>query len=156
MFSQVAAEHPLPEDPSLLQLLLGGPGLHEGAQKGDQLPVLLGHCGGRGETISSVCVHVHVSTEGVKLKFTVGTTVKTWTKSRPTPRPSTVVHYGSILMQSTPSETKPNHITQLMSGSFFQLNFRRMWRGCQGTPTIWIFDQSGQTQRNWSPSPHIC
>lgn len=31
MFAQVAAEHPLPEDASLLQLLLGGPGLHEGA-----------------------------------------------------------------------------------------------------------------------------
>lgn len=43
VFSQVAAEHPLPEDASLLQLLLGGPGLHEGAQKGDQLPVLLRH-----------------------------------------------------------------------------------------------------------------
>lgn len=43
VLSQVAAEHPLPEDASLLQLLLGGPGLHEGAQEGDQLPVLLRH-----------------------------------------------------------------------------------------------------------------
>lgn len=41
VFSQVAAEYPLSEDASLLQLLLGGPGLHEGAQEGDQLPVLL-------------------------------------------------------------------------------------------------------------------
>lgn len=45
VFSQVTAEHPLPEDASLLQLLLGGPGLHEGAQEGDQLPVLLRHWG---------------------------------------------------------------------------------------------------------------
>lgn len=43
VLSQVAAEHPLPEDAPLLQLLLGGPGLHEGAQEGDQLPVLLRH-----------------------------------------------------------------------------------------------------------------
>lgn len=43
MLSQVAAEYPLSEDASLLQLLLGGPGLHEGAQKGDQLSVLLRH-----------------------------------------------------------------------------------------------------------------
>lgn len=44
VFSQVAAEHALPQDPPLLQLLLGGPGLHEGAQEGDQLTVLLRHC----------------------------------------------------------------------------------------------------------------
>lgn len=31
VFPQVTAEYPLPEDASLLQLLLGGPGLHEGA-----------------------------------------------------------------------------------------------------------------------------
>lgn len=43
VFSQVTAKHPLPEDASLLQLLLGGPGLHEGAQEGDQLPVLFRH-----------------------------------------------------------------------------------------------------------------
>ena len=43
VFPQVASEHPLPEDAPLLQLLLGGPGLHEGAQEGDQLPVLLRH-----------------------------------------------------------------------------------------------------------------
>lgn len=43
VFSQVAAEYPLPEDASLLQLLLGGPGLHEGTQEGDQFPVLLRH-----------------------------------------------------------------------------------------------------------------
>lgn len=41
VFSQVTTKHPFPEDPSLLQLLLGGPGLHEGAQEGDQFPVLL-------------------------------------------------------------------------------------------------------------------
>lgn len=43
MFSKVTAEHPLPEDTSLLQLLLGRPGLHECAQKSDQFPVFLGH-----------------------------------------------------------------------------------------------------------------
>lgn len=43
VFSQVTAEHPLPQDAPLLQLLLGGPGLHEGAEEGDQLPVLLRH-----------------------------------------------------------------------------------------------------------------
>lgn len=43
VFSQVTAKHPLSEDPSLLQLLLRGPGLHEGAQECDQLPVLLGY-----------------------------------------------------------------------------------------------------------------
>lgn len=43
VLSQVTAEHPLSEDPSLLQLLLCGPGLHEGAQECDQLPVLLGY-----------------------------------------------------------------------------------------------------------------
>lgn len=41
---KVTAKHPLPEDAPLLQLLLGGPGLHEGAQERDQLPVLLRHC----------------------------------------------------------------------------------------------------------------
>lgn len=45
VFSQVTAEHPLLQDASLLQLLLCGPGLHEGAQKRDQFPVLLRHCG---------------------------------------------------------------------------------------------------------------
>lgn len=43
MLSQVTTEHPLPEDSSLLQLLLGRPGLHECAQERDQLPVFLGH-----------------------------------------------------------------------------------------------------------------
>lgn len=47
VLSQVAAEHPLPEDAPLLQLLLGGPGLHEGAQEGDQLPVFFRYWGGR-------------------------------------------------------------------------------------------------------------
>ena len=55
VLSQVTAEDPLPEDASLLQLLLGGPRLHEGAEEGDQLAVLLRHCGGtegiRGETL---------------------------------------------------------------------------------------------------------
>lgn len=44
VLSQVTAKHPLPEDSPLLQLLLGRPGLHEGAQERDQLPVLLRHC----------------------------------------------------------------------------------------------------------------
>lgn len=43
VLSQITAEHPLSEDPSLLQLLLCGSGLHEGAQECDQLPVLLGY-----------------------------------------------------------------------------------------------------------------
>ena len=46
VLSQVTAEDPLPEDAPLLQLLLGGPRLHEGAEEGDQLAVLLRHCGG--------------------------------------------------------------------------------------------------------------
>lgn len=31
VLTQITAEYPLAEDASLLQLLLGGPGLHEGA-----------------------------------------------------------------------------------------------------------------------------
>lgn len=51
VFSQVAAEHPLPEDAPLLQLLLGGPGLHEGAQEGDQLPVFFRYWEGGAEKV---------------------------------------------------------------------------------------------------------
>ena len=49
MLAEVAAEHSLPQDAPLLQLLLGRPGLHEGAQEGDQLSVLLRHCGAEEE-----------------------------------------------------------------------------------------------------------
>lgn len=51
MLAQVAAKHPLPEDPTLLQLLLGGPGLHEGAEERDQLPVLLGYYRGEDDML---------------------------------------------------------------------------------------------------------
>lgn len=47
VLAQVTAEHPLPQDPALLQLLLGGARLHESAQERDELPVLLRHCGGK-------------------------------------------------------------------------------------------------------------
>ena len=43
VLSQVAAEHPLLQDPPLAQLLGGGPRLHEGPQEGHQLAVLLTH-----------------------------------------------------------------------------------------------------------------
>jgi len=43
MFSKVTAEHSLFQDTSLFQLLLGGTRLHEGAQKCDQLAMLLRH-----------------------------------------------------------------------------------------------------------------
>lgn len=44
MFPKVAAKHPFPQDPTLLQLLLAGSGLHEGPQECDQLAVFSGHC----------------------------------------------------------------------------------------------------------------
>lgn len=43
MLPQVAAEHSLPEDPSLAQLLGRRPGLHERPQERYQLPVFLAH-----------------------------------------------------------------------------------------------------------------
>lgn len=58
---KVTAKHPLPEDAPLLQLLLGGPGLHEGAQERDQLPVLLRHCQERETHIHTIClIHTHM------------------------------------------------------------------------------------------------
>lgn len=44
VFSQVAAEDPLLQDASLLQLLLAGSGFHEGPQEPHQLAMLLGNC----------------------------------------------------------------------------------------------------------------
>lgn len=43
MFAQVAAEHSLPQDPSLAQLLGRRPRLHERPQECYQLPVFLAH-----------------------------------------------------------------------------------------------------------------
>lgn len=43
VFSQVAAEHPLLQDPSLTQLLGRRPRLHERPQECYQLPVFLAH-----------------------------------------------------------------------------------------------------------------
>lgn len=44
MLAEVAAEHSFFQDSPLLQLLFGGSGLHEGAQKAHQLAMFLGHC----------------------------------------------------------------------------------------------------------------
>ena len=44
VFPQVTAKHPLLQDASLLELLLGGTRLHEGPQEADQLAVLFRHC----------------------------------------------------------------------------------------------------------------
>lgn len=44
MLAEVAAEHTFFQDSPLLQLLFGGSGLHEGAQKAHQLAMFLGHC----------------------------------------------------------------------------------------------------------------
>lgn len=49
VFSQVATEDPLLQDPPLLQLLLAGSGFHESSQEIHQLAVLLGNCH-KGET----------------------------------------------------------------------------------------------------------
>lgn len=43
VLAQVTAKDPLPEDPTLFEALLAGPGLHEGAKEPDQLPMLLRH-----------------------------------------------------------------------------------------------------------------
>ena len=44
MFTEVAAKHPFPEYPPLLQLLFGWSGFDESLQKPQHLAVFLTHC----------------------------------------------------------------------------------------------------------------
>lgn len=98
MLSKVAAEHSFPQDPSLLQLLFAGSGLHEGPEECDELAVFPGHC-----------------TQSMK-----STLVKKQTQLSPTDTDTDIVrmngqhpHYGSVYKESMIPKLRSLHISLL-------------------------------------------